>query len=55
MPIYRFGTEEQKREWLPRLCSGEMLGAFGLTEPDGGSDAGGTRTTARLDERRTSG
>ena len=40
MPIYRFGTEEQKREWLPRLCSGEMLGAFGLTEPDGGSDAG---------------
>ncbi len=50
MPIYRFGTEEQKREWLPRLCSGEMLGAFGLTEPDGGSDAGATRTTARLDE-----
>src|SRR6201992_2620794 len=41
MPIYRFGTEEQKREWLPKLCSGEMLGAFGLTEPDGGSDAGG--------------
>lgn len=50
MPIYRFGTEEQKREWLPRLCSGEMLGAFGLTEPGGGSDAGATRTTARLDE-----
>ncbi len=50
MPIHRFGTEEQKREWLPRLCSGEMLGAFGLTEPDGGSDAGATRTTARLDE-----
>ncbi|MEV6317937.1 acyl-CoA dehydrogenase family protein [Streptomyces sp. NPDC051776] len=50
MPIYRFGTEEQKREWLPRLCSGEILGAFGLTEPDVGSDAGGTRTTARLDE-----
>lgn len=46
MPIYHFGTEEQKREWLPKLCSGEMLGAFGLTEPDGGSDAGATRTTA---------
>ncbi|MBT2385557.1 acyl-CoA dehydrogenase family protein [Streptomyces sp. ISL-11] len=50
MPVFRFGTEEQKREWLPRLCSGEMLGAFGLTEPGAGSDAGGTRTTARLDE-----
>ncbi|MFC0601054.1 acyl-CoA dehydrogenase family protein [Streptomyces palmae] len=50
MPIYLFGTEEQKREWLPRLCSGEALGAFGLTEPGGGTDAGGTRTTARLDE-----
>jgi short/branched chain acyl-CoA dehydrogenase len=50
MPIYRFGTEEQKRAWLPRLCSGEILGAFGLTEPDCGSDAGGTRTTAQLDE-----
>ncbi len=49
MPINLFGTEEQKREWLPRLCSGEILGAFGLTEPDGGSDAGATRTTARLD------
>jgi short/branched chain acyl-CoA dehydrogenase len=49
MPIHLFGTEEQKREWLPRLCSGELLGAFGLTEPDGGSDAGATRTTARLD------
>ncbi|POX52424.1 acyl-CoA dehydrogenase family protein [Streptomyces sp. Ru72] len=49
MPIYRFGTEAQKQEWLPRLCSGEILGAFGLTEPDAGSDAGGTRTTARLD------
>src|SRR5437899_6179399 len=48
-PIYKFGTEEQKREWLPRLCSGEVLGAFGLTEPGGGSDAGATRTTARLD------
>jgi short/branched chain acyl-CoA dehydrogenase len=45
-PIYRFGTEAQKQEWLPRLCRGELLGAFGLTEPGGGSDAGGTRTTA---------
>lgn len=50
MPVFRFGTEEQKREWLPRMCSGEILGAFGLTEPECGSDAGGTRTTARLDE-----
>ncbi|WP_030394127.1 MULTISPECIES: acyl-CoA dehydrogenase family protein [Kitasatospora] len=50
MPIFRFGTEEQKREWLPRLTSGELLGAFGLTEPEGGSDAGATRTTARYDE-----
>ena len=50
MPVYRFGTEEQKREWLPRLCSGEVLGAFGLTEPGGGSDAGATRTTARLED-----
>ncbi|MFE7134483.1 acyl-CoA dehydrogenase family protein [Streptomyces sp. NPDC057638] len=50
MPIYRFGTEEQKRTWLPRLCSGEILGAFGLTEPEGGSDAGATRTTAVKDE-----
>jgi short-chain 2-methylacyl-CoA dehydrogenase len=49
MPIYRFGTEEQKREWLPALLAGERLGAFGLTEPGGGSDAGATRTTARLD------
>ncbi|MEU2877798.1 MULTISPECIES: acyl-CoA dehydrogenase family protein [unclassified Streptomyces] len=49
MPIHLFGTEEQKRQWLPRLCAGEILGAFGLTEPDGGSDAGATRTTARLD------
>jgi alkylation response protein AidB-like acyl-CoA dehydrogenase len=51
MPIYRFGTAEQKREWLPRLCAGEVLGAFGLTEPGGGSDvAGGMRTRARLEE-----
>jgi alkylation response protein AidB-like acyl-CoA dehydrogenase len=46
-PIYLFGDEEQKREWLPRLCSGELLGAFGLTEPEAGSDAGNTRTRAR--------
>jgi alkylation response protein AidB-like acyl-CoA dehydrogenase len=49
MPIFRYGTEEQKQEWLPRLCQAEILGAFGLTEPGGGSDAGGTRTTARLE------
>jgi short/branched chain acyl-CoA dehydrogenase len=49
MPIYRFGSAEQKREWLPRLCAGTMLGAFGLTEPGGGSDAAATLTTARLD------
>ncbi|WP_049577863.1 acyl-CoA dehydrogenase family protein [Streptomyces sp. SBT349] len=49
MPIFRFGTEEQKRRWLPRLCTGEALGAFGLTEPDCGTDAGGTRTTAVRD------
>ncbi|MBC9716998.1 acyl-CoA dehydrogenase family protein [Streptomyces sp. TRM66268-LWL] len=50
MPLHLYGTEEQKRQWLPKLCSGEMLGAFGLTEPGAGSDAGGTRTTAVLDE-----
>jgi len=49
-PIYVFGTEEQKREWMPRLCSGERLGAFGLTEPEAGSDAGNTRTRARLSD-----
>lgn len=49
MPIYRFGSEELKAEWLPKLTAGEMLGAFGLTEPGAGSDAGGTRTTAVLD------
>ncbi len=47
-PIYLFGSEQQKREWLPRLCAGEKLGAFGLTEPEAGSDAGNTRTRARL-------
>ena len=47
-PIYLFGSEEQRGEWLPRLCSGERLGAFGLTEPEAGSDARNTRTRARL-------
>jgi short-chain 2-methylacyl-CoA dehydrogenase len=46
MPIYLYGTEEQRREWLPDLASGRKLAAFGLTEPDAGSDAGATRTTA---------
>src|SRR5215470_14114716 len=46
MPIYRFGTEEQKQRWLPALCAGRQLGAFGLTEPGAGSDAGASRTTA---------
>jgi hypothetical protein len=50
MPVYRFGTEAQKQEWLPALTSGTALGAFGLTEAGGGTDAGATRTTARLDD-----
>ena len=49
-PIHRFGTEQQKQRWLPDLCAGRALGAFGLTEPEAGSDAGGTRTKATLDE-----
>ncbi|MVU82837.1 acyl-CoA dehydrogenase [Nocardia sp. ET3-3] len=49
MPIYRFGNDKQRAEWLPLLASGRALGAFGLTEPGAGSDAGGTRTTAVLD------
>jgi short-chain 2-methylacyl-CoA dehydrogenase len=49
-PVYLFGSEEQKLQWLPQLCSGERLGAFGLTEPDAGSDAGNTRTRARLQD-----
>ncbi|MBF6085375.1 acyl-CoA dehydrogenase family protein [Nocardia cyriacigeorgica] len=49
MPVYRFGTEEQKQQWLPQLTSGRNLAAFGLTEPGAGSDAGGTRTTAIAD------
>jgi len=48
MPIYLFGTEEQKQEWLPQLASGEKLAAFGLTEPGAGSDSGNTRTRAEL-------
>jgi short-chain 2-methylacyl-CoA dehydrogenase len=50
MPIYRYGTPEQKAHWLPRLTSGEALAGFGLTEPGAGSDAGGTQTRAVLDE-----
>jgi alkylation response protein AidB-like acyl-CoA dehydrogenase len=50
LPIFYFGNEEQKREWLPRLASGKALAAFGLTEPGAGSDAGATRTTAELRE-----
>src|SRR5262245_60563185 len=49
-PIYLFGSEEQKREWLPKLCSGERLGAFGLTEPEAGSDAGNIQTRAVLED-----
>jgi len=48
-PIHAFGTEEQKQRWLVPMCKGEILGAFGLTEPGGGSDAGSTKTTARLE------
>lgn len=50
-PIHRFGTDEQKDRWLPDLVAGRALGAFGLTEPDAGSDAGATKTRAELDER----
>lgn len=50
-PIYRFGTEEQRQRWLPDLCAGRAIGGFGLSEPDAGSDAQATRTTARLDRR----
>src|SRR5438128_17488 len=46
-PIFDYGTEEQKRKYLPRLASGKSLGCFGLTEPNAGSDAGGTQTHAR--------
>ncbi len=50
MPIYLWGTEEQKREWMPRLTNGEQLAAFGLTEPEAGSDAGNTKTRAKLED-----
>ncbi len=50
MPVFRFGTEVQKQQWLPSLTAGTALGAFGLTEPGAGSDAGGTRTTAVLQD-----
>src|SRR5829696_5045266 len=49
-PIYAFGSDAQREQWLPDLCGGRRLGAFGLTEPEAGSDAGNTRTTARLDD-----
>ena len=49
MPVYRFGNEEQKQKWLPPLAAGDNLAGFGLTEPEAGSDAGGTRTTAKLE------
>ena len=48
MPIHLFGSDAQRSEWLPELCSGRKLAAFGLTEPEAGSDAGATRTRARL-------
>jgi butyryl-CoA dehydrogenase len=48
-PIFQFGTEEQRQQWLPDLIAGRKLAGFGLTEPDAGSDAGGTRTTAALE------
>ncbi|HEX4730085.1 MAG TPA: acyl-CoA dehydrogenase family protein [Solirubrobacterales bacterium] len=50
MPIYLWGSDEQKDEWLPRLCSGERLASFGLTEPEAGSDAGNVRTNAKLED-----
>jgi short-chain 2-methylacyl-CoA dehydrogenase len=49
-PIYLFGSEEQKQRYLPDLCAGKRLGAFGLTEPEAGSDAGNTKTRARLED-----
>ncbi|MFW6188354.1 MAG: acyl-CoA dehydrogenase family protein [Actinomycetota bacterium] len=50
MPVFRFGTDEQKRQWLPDLATGRALAGFGLTEPEAGSDAGGTRTTAKRED-----
>ncbi|KPK76906.1 MAG: acyl-CoA dehydrogenase [Phycisphaerae bacterium SM23_30] len=49
-PIYYYGSEKQKQDWLPRLCRGEILASFGLTEPEAGSDAGASKTTAKLGE-----
>jgi short-chain 2-methylacyl-CoA dehydrogenase len=49
-PVFLFGSEDQKRRWLPQLCSGHRLAAFGLTEPEAGSDAGNTQTRAQLDD-----
>src|SRR3954470_13286231 len=49
MPVFHYGNEEQRKRWLPDLCTGVSLSAFGLTEPGGGSDAGNPRTTAVLD------
>jgi short/branched chain acyl-CoA dehydrogenase len=49
-PLYAFGSEGQKEDWLPELCAGRRLGAFGLTEPEAGSDAGNARTTAKLED-----
>ncbi|PNL17613.1 acyl-CoA dehydrogenase family protein [Micrococcus sp. FDAARGOS_333] len=50
MPLYKFGTDEQKQTWLPDLVAGKRLAGFGLTEPNAGSDAGGTQTTAKLED-----
>ncbi|WP_136609911.1 acyl-CoA dehydrogenase family protein [Sinomonas albida] len=50
MPIYRFGTDKQRETWLPELAAGRALAGFGLTEPEAGSDAGGTKTNARLED-----
>ncbi|MSO42204.1 MAG: acyl-CoA dehydrogenase [Solirubrobacterales bacterium] len=50
MPIHLWGSDEQKRDWLPLLCPGEKLASFGLTEPEAGSDAGNTKTTAKLED-----
>src|SRR5919197_353144 len=48
-PIWKFGSEEQKKEWLPRMATGEVIGCFGLTEPDAGSDPASMRTAAKRD------
>ena len=53
-PIHAYGSEEQRRKWLPGLATGELIGCFGLTEPDAGSDPGGMRTRAQKVRRRLS-